>query len=281
MEFLKIIYRGKEYSLKELVQETNKFSKDLLLPLSYQIDTNIVDFGLVHDKGYSIAGEKFNDLYSVLASARLSLINAHTKIHKSGVTWNSGYSGQLWLRTQFLQNSILWYNSCEDYFLQIIWFAFDFYSDLENYKSEMRKCSFKNIEKELNNYKSFQSANLLLENLLIYKENENVKNIREISNSIKHKQLIRFYGLDEERNISIESVNFKSTWIDPKIVDIDITINELISVHNSILSLGTFLLEFIKFDAMFPKDKNERIPWGETRPKAEYKKISISDKYAI
>lgn len=281
MDFLKIIYREKEYLLEDLQEESNDFSKGLLLPLDFKVKSIVTDVGLQYDKGYAIAGEKFRDLYSVLASARFALINAHTKIHKSGITWESGYSGQMWLRSQFLQNSILWYNSCEDYFLQVIWFAFDFYSDLKDYEGEMRKCKFEKIKNKLENYEDSTKAKLLLNSLLNYREDINVKRIREISNLIKHKQLIKFIGLDNQRTMSINSLDFNSKWIDPKVIDIDIAINELSLVHNSIVNLGIFLFEFTDFDGMFPMNENGRIPWGENKPKKEYKKISISEDYAL
>ena len=58
------------------------------------------------------------------------------------------------MRSQFLKNSILWYNSCLDYICQIVWFGFDMHGEniLKKIKSKndfeemLREVTFSKVE---------------------------------------------------------------------------------------------------------------------------------------
>lgn len=149
MSNLKIIYNQIEYDLEELIEETRNFSRELKLPDIFLNSVDYLSIQYFFDIGYSISNQKFTDLFYVLQSAKFALINAHTKIHRYGVVWKGGYRSQMWLRKQYLLNSLLWYNSCEDYILQSIWFAFDFFDKEANYSQEMAKCNLSKITKIL------------------------------------------------------------------------------------------------------------------------------------
>ena len=280
MDFLKIIYKDKEYTLEELISESNELLKGLTVPIEFQFQNSIIGWCLINDKGYAVAGEKFKDLYSVIASARFALLNAHTKIHKHNISWQSGYPAQLWLRSQYLQNSILWYNSCEDYILQIIYFAFDFYSDLKQYKKEMKKCRFDNICKKLDKYDHLPNTHILYNNLLSYHNDPSVKIIRDYADLTKHNQLLKFHGLDSNLPLYYNTHDFTTKDIEPKKIDIDETVDVLKDVHQKIISLGLFLLKFIEFENMFEHDTEGSRIFNETRSRKEFKKLIINEDYA-
>jgi hypothetical protein len=280
MDFLKIKYKDREYLIEELLKETKELHKELTLPKEFQINWAITEWGLVNDKGYAIAGDKFNDLYSMLASARFALINAHTKIQNNLISWESGYVGQLWLRSQFLQNSIVWYNCCEDYIMQIIWFAFDFYKDLSNYTTEMRRCRYSNIRKGLAEYINLPNSQILIEKIESFHNDQSISINRKYADLTKHNQILRFKGLDHGRLIEVNSNNFSSKLIEPFEIDIDDTIDTLRIVHGKVIEIGKFLLDFINFNGMFIYDEKGRRQLLEPRPQLDYKKISINSKIA-
>lgn len=277
MEHLKIIYKGKEYLWEELIKETQKFTNDLKLPQEFLLDSSVRDFRFFFDFGYGIADYKFHDIFSVLASARFALINSHTKIHRHGVSWESGYFSQLWLRSQYLLNAILWYNSCEDYFLQTIWFAFEFYEDLTNYPDQMTKCNYKNVQNKLAPYKHLPNCKVLYDTLNAFHGNENIRYLRGLANNIKHKQFLRFTELDEKSNIEVLSGGIKSSSFEAEHLDLDATIDKIKNAHIEIVNFGFFLLEYIDFPAMFIFRDKDVIEMGERKNKREYKKLSVFD----
>jgi hypothetical protein len=274
MDFLKIKYKDKEYLIEELFNETKELHKELTLPIEFQMDWAITEWGLVNDKGYAIAGEKFHDLYSMLASARFALINAHNKIHNHLITWDSGYLGQLWLRSQFLLNSIVWYNCCEDYIMQIIWFAFDFYKDLNNYSKEMSLCRYKKIYDELVKYNP-PNTKILFEKIKSFHNDPSISITRKYANLTKHNEFLRFKGLYHRRLMQVNSGSFSSKSIEPLEIDIDEAIDTLRIVHNKIVGFGKSLIDFIDFNKMFKYDNKGSILLFEPRPLFEYKKLSI------
>ena len=280
MDFLKIKYKDKEYLIEEIIQESNDFLKELVLPVKFRIDSSFTDFGLINDKGYAIACEKYRDLYSVLSNASFALFNAHMKLHNDHSLWKSGYTGTLWLRSQYLQNSILWYNSCEEYVLQIIWFAFDFFKDLKKYSQEMSNCGYKKILKELANYKDLENTSIIIKELHSFHENENVAFVRKLANLMKHKQLINFNGLGSNRLMTFNSNDFSSSLIEKECVDIDEVIVIIKNVHILAVEFGSFLFDFINFKEMFVYNEKGNIILGEKREKKEYKKLIINEKYA-
>lgn len=278
--YLKIKYKDREYLIEDLFGESHDLLKELVLPDILNPDFFVTDFGLFNDKGYAIAGEKFGDLYSVLATARFALYNAHLKIHNDQKLLESEYSDTLWLRGQYLQNSIIWYDSCEDYILQIVWFAFDFYKNLNRYEDEMRRCKYSNICKELDKYKDLKNAELLLKYLSSYHQDDNVKFVRNLADSLKHKQLINIMGLDTGRLMSFKSNTFSSSLLEKKWIDLDESIEKIKQVHMKIIELGLLLIEFINFQGMFVLNEAGHIELGKCLNKREYKKIIINEEYS-
>lgn len=123
MSYLKLIYRDQEYTLKEWNDEQKRFEQHLEL-LEGLVKPGLKDFSAVQDVGYSIALAKLEGLCHLIAGARYALISAHEILHDSNIiNWQSGYVGQLWYRAQQLKNSIIWYDSCEDYLYQMLWFG--------------------------------------------------------------------------------------------------------------------------------------------------------------
>lgn len=113
MEF---VYKGKKYTWEEWYNEKKSFIENIKLPNEFLIDTALMEFSIIYDEGYSIAIEKFRELYRLIAGARNCLINAFEKFYDSNIIdRDKGYWVQLWTRGEFLKNSIVWYTSCEDY----------------------------------------------------------------------------------------------------------------------------------------------------------------------
>lgn len=247
----------------------------------------IISFAAVHDPGYSIAMYKMSELYHVIASARFALIQAYEKFYDSNIVLREqSYVAQTWMRSQFLKNSILWYNSCIDYICQILWFGFDMHGQniLDKIKSKtdfekmLREVTLSEVTKKLKGIKEVnQHAKDLLDKLIKYQKES--KCVNNYANAIKHRGNIGFKGIDSSSPISYENkvTGFDLEYIEPDILDIDETVERLARVHRKLISLAKYINHFMNFDAMFKCDKEGNILFNEAKDPKEYKKIVISN----
>jgi hypothetical protein len=275
MEDLKFNYRGKQYSIEDIGIETQQFEKALAIPSIFQVDISITDIGRTIDEGYAIAGLRFRDLFSVMMSGRFALVNAYKKIHQFGISWKQGSVGQLWLRSMFLKNAILWYNSCEDYLLQIIWFAFDFCGKDCDLETAMKKCRYSHVVKTLSALPLNEYAIELLQKLNEFHENTSIRKLKRIADDMKHKQLLRISGLDDDYGIQIGFKEKLKPSIRPELNDIDNLIDTVASSHKIIVSFGQYLYDFINFQNMFSGRKKNIINPDRPKKKDFFKKLII------
>jgi hypothetical protein len=282
--FMEFIYREKKYSWEEFVNEQKTFVDSLDLPDSLRIEPGFREFCILHDIGYGIGCDKFAELYSMIASARFALIQAHEKFYDSNViSWESGYEAQLWMRFQYLKNAIVWYNSCEDYIYQIIWFAFDMYTgsinNEKNYLQSLKDCSYSKVSGILKSIGT-KDARDLLEHINLYRFNRSVKFIRELANSLKHRANVQVKGLENTRTIgfSIKGKDgvdkFNSDWIKPQILDIDNTISVVKDLHEKLIEFSNFMLDYLNLDMMFETENGTAI-LNNVKPKSTYKRILV------
>lgn len=284
---LKFVYKKTEYSWEEWHKQKNSFISNLELPKELIISPLIISFAAVHDPGYSIAMYKMSELYHVIASARFALIQAYEKFYDSNIVLREqSYVAQTWTRSQFLKNSILWYNSCLDYICQILWFGFDMHGQniLDKIKSKtdfekmLREVTLSEVTKKLKGIKEVnQHAKDLLDKLIKYQKES--KCVNNYANAIKHRGNIGFKGIDSSSPISYENkvTGFDLEYIEPDILDIDETVERLARVHRKLISLAKYINHFMNFDAMFKCDKEGNILFNEAKDPKEYKKIVISN----
>lgn len=279
MEF---IYKNKHYSWEEFSKERNNFISELELPDTRKV-REYREICIVHDVGYGIALEKSLDYYRTFTSARFALINAHEKFFDSNyISWESGYKGQLWLRSEYLRNSIIWYNSCEDFLYQVLWFAYELHSrpitSRENYLFSLKECTFSKLKGKLENFNR-KEANELLNEIIKYRSDDEVVYLRdELANYIKHKEAVQFEGLEDSSMMGFIIKNndgndkFNRDWIKPKIIDIDETINILKRIHIKLMKFSNFILEYLNLENMFEVE-DDVIVLNTIKKKSSYKKL--------
>ncbi|MFC1223360.1 hypothetical protein ACFE6N_06090 [Pedobacter sp. BG31] len=175
--------------------------KSLAIPGELNMAPAGLEFISLGDFGYLIARDKFRQLYSLLATVRFAVCEAHKKLHKSPILWSNGYIGQMWIRSQYLKNAVLWYNSCDDYLLQIIWFAFDFCDpntlDKPNkYKQTLRHCRWESLVPIMEARKAEPNIGFLLAKIKEFRSLAVVSMVRSIANSLKHHADIYIRDLD-------------------------------------------------------------------------------------
>lgn len=286
MEF---VYSGRKYTWDEWKEEYSKFVECVELPNDFSIDINIREFSLMQDIGYSIAIDKYLELYSMIASARFALMNAFQKFYDSNIiSWDSGYKAQLWMRFEYLKNAIVWYNSCEDYIYQIIWFAYDMYPGLINseecYIDCLKKCNFSKISSILERLEATnEQAKVLKTKIYEYRNDSDVYYLREqLANNLKHRANIQAIGLEDLRMVGFTiqskdgSEKFNSRWIEPELIDIDQTIELIKRVHVKLVEYGRFILNFMNLEDMFVTDEKGNGVINKIRKKSDYKRIDLS-----
>jgi hypothetical protein len=280
-DLLKITYKGQDYTLKQLIQDNNDFMKSLAIPEALNLPPADLKFTSLGDFGYLIARDKFRHLYGLLATARFAASEAHKKLHKGPVLWSSGYTGQMWVRSQYLKNAVLWYNSCDDYLLQIIWFAFDFVNPNKLrspniYKRALRGCRWESLLAKLEYRNMETDVAFLLKEIKSLRTDVHVKSVRDIANSLKHHADIYIKDLDLPPDYILTSdQGFNSAAVADKPLDLDDAAILLQRAHQKITEFATFLLHFIDFEAPFADDEPDLIHMDKFRDKLVYKKFSI------
>lgn len=256
-----------------------KFGKKTLeigkLPnLKFETTLGISEYNItafLKTPGYSIAFQKWKDLYHTFTSAQYALVQS-SHSHHQGIYSNKPGFEQLWLRSEFAKNAIIWYNSCYDLFLQIIYFAYDFGQPVdspETYSNEMEHCRFSPKEKDwiglkkwgISSFKQIAKNNTEAQKL--YKKlhefyhkynketNEEDNKILKLANILKHRGGIDFQGIyTTPKTKRIFESPFDTSYIQPLILNIDDVIELLISEHKKIVEFADFLYEFMEFDTL-------------------------------
>ncbi|MFI3259470.1 MAG: hypothetical protein R3Y16_05180 [Rikenellaceae bacterium] len=149
---IEVIYKGNTTSFADMITEYKKLSAELKnldfiasLELKYPVITSIKFVG--KDDDYMVYIETcrmLQDLYLTIVNARYNLLQASRKIYDSNViVWNSNSAGQFIMRSIYLNNAIVGYNSAIDILTQCIWLGKRLFLEVENNKND-KKCYSRN-----------------------------------------------------------------------------------------------------------------------------------------
>lgn len=135
-----ILYNEERFSLFDFFEKNRNFEKEIpnieeinCLEVMHEFTVKYTAFQS-KDEFYIViinVFRIFQDLYNLFSSARFALLKAQRILHlKSSVIWKDGQE-QLWLRTVWLNNAIVFYNSCFDRLMQTIWIGFELFNGKE------------------------------------------------------------------------------------------------------------------------------------------------------
>lgn len=203
-----IIYNGEKFSLYDFFERNRDFEKDIpnieeinSLEVKHEMSVKFTafenndDFYIVIINVFRI----FQDLYNLFASARFALLNAHRILHlKSSIIWKDGKE-QLWLRSLWLNNAIVFYNSCFDRLMQSVWIGFELFEGQMNnkkkYLSKQDLWTNEGLEDiyscfDYNKHKALIPQDLkdIIEPIYTHKLNT----VRLYANTIKHRGGLRY-----------------------------------------------------------------------------------------
>lgn len=224
----------------------------------YNVIQILEDFA-VGDLGRVIAGYKFYELNTLINAAVYPLQES-----KKQEDYN--------LKFYFLKNAILEYNSCYDYFLQIVYFAFDFFDHIgspEGYQQILKKVKYEpNITDKNKKPKSKFSKDVYqlrednkvandffneFDNRYCFVSNPDI-GIKEWVNNLKHQGgFVAEDLLQKDRaafmNCFFHSeLTFSTKWLYPYTPSFKEIIKRLDSQHENVNNFAGWLFKYIYGD---------------------------------
>lgn len=159
-----------------------------------------------HDVSIEIY-RRVKSLYDAICSARFNLSVSCKKEYPEYIDQDNPKEANLWIRTQFANNAILWYNSIFDLILQVFWFYFKFYEKLKSplclsvqtMDDILSKCSYGSIKNIQEKFKCIEGD--LWQELMNLKEDVNRKKVKDWANILKHRGTLAYAGLDVQDTI--------------------------------------------------------------------------------
>jgi hypothetical protein len=265
-----IVYRGIKMTYEELCNTNYEYSEELKFVERYTKEIYPIEHLLiVSNRDYYKAAKYINKTEKCLQTARYYQMNSYNLIKTDfDVNWSSGYGAQFLLRTIDFTTAVVWYNSCFDYILQIVYFAFgiykkiDGYSDRTSHNDLLKKCSYYTMGEIYSQYKTVLNYRELWK--IINKCYNALSNINSWANYIKHKGGISFDGLnppdpftmkmtDQQGNVIAESKDFESIKI-----DMDSSLNILKDVHAALHDCIIEVIDFIDFKGAIPTRNSDK-----------------------
>ena len=254
------VYKGKEISFNDYKENILTLNNSLPISKIYheRIYPQEVHLSICNFEFYKAA--KFLDkAETCLQTARYYLIkSANILEYDSILPWKYGYQPIFDVRAMNFTTSIIWYNNCYDYILQIAFLAFELYKYMPKYKDTMpfedvlKLCTYNNIfslyEKNKNN--------TYLEELwqLLSNCHTDISEINTWANFAKHKGGIGVIGLKPDSPFKIyigkpnETPELRTNEFEPLKLDIDLSVEKIIKAHNSLFESISKLVDFIGFE---------------------------------
>jgi tetratricopeptide (TPR) repeat protein len=259
-----ILYRNKKMTYEELCSETCDFSEELKLVERYIEEIYPIEhLLLISNMDYYKAAKFLNKTEKCLQTARYYLMNSKTLIKTDfDANWSFGYGPQFLLRTIDFTTAVVWYNSCFDYILQIVYFSFGIYKKTVGYSDQtphdelLKNCTYKFMRDTYRQYKKDPNYRAIWK--IISKCYSALSEVNSWANYIKHKGGISFHGLnppdpfttmisDLQGNVLAESLDFESIKI-----DMDNSLSLLKDAHMALYNCINEVIYFIDFKGAVP-----------------------------
>lgn len=168
-------------------------------------------------KSYSVLEvyRRLQSLYDSICSARFNLCNACKLEFPEYIDPKNTAKAHIWIRTQFTNNAILWYNSTFDFLLQVVWFYYELYKILKkpmdlttsNFEAIMKKCTLKNIKIITSKHTEIVDVDLL--NKIEEFHHNFHATISNWANSIKHRSSIIYADMNDHNTILLQAYQCK------------------------------------------------------------------------
>ena len=135
----KYMYKSKLYTYQDVVNYFKSNSDKLKFPEIHKdlMIPDEVNLFIINQDLFA-STYKAKSFEETLGRARFNLIKSLELFYDPiDVNWDTGYGPHYKMRTLYIENSIIDYNQCMDFLVQMWWFAFGFYKYSKGFKSEM------------------------------------------------------------------------------------------------------------------------------------------------
>ena len=256
-----IVYRGKRMTYEEYVDQQRSISAQLNFFTRYREEIMPIEIGLaISNKEYYRATKFLEKAENCLQTARYYFYRSTNIMeYDCCINWKSGYQGIYDLRSRNFQTAIIWYNNCFDYIVQIAFLAFGLYKEVRRYTDDMnfeeilKLCTYNTLKTLHEN----NPANSGLTNLWNIIETCRVarQDLNDWANYAKHKGGIGFVGLKPDTPVQIYigsttgGYESRISEFESITLDMDTSINKVISAHEALIRCLNDLTDFIDFPA--------------------------------
>jgi hypothetical protein len=157
-----LVYRGRKMTYEEIGKSNTDFSEDIYFLRKYVKEIYPIEHSLfISNRDYYKASKYINKFEKCLQTARYYLLSSHDLIKTDfEFNWNNGYGLFFLIRTMDFTTSVVWYNSCFDYMLLTIYFAFGVYTKMDGYSDEdshetlLKRCTYYSLGEIYSKYKT-------------------------------------------------------------------------------------------------------------------------------
>lgn len=157
-----------------------------------------IKYGNLESRSVLEVYRRLQSLYESICSGRFNLCNACKLNFPEYLDPCNTEKAHIWIRTQFTNNAILWYNATFDLLLQVVWFYYELYKktnkpielSTSNFEDILKKCKLESIKAIVSKHIGIVDAKLL--NKIEDLHNNQHAPISNWANSIKHRSSILY-----------------------------------------------------------------------------------------
>ncbi len=253
-------YKNEDLTIRQMLDREDVLTSHLGFPkgiASLQISSFPIAWVCAHDQQI---GNDFPEFYEVLrlfdvlnnriCSARYALLEGIYILHESAVMWwVNGSMAQLWLRTEFLNNAIQWYNNSFDVLLQTLWIGKKIYRSYGNmsvkgdlrtiqngdeYDDILTRCKWDRIKKW---YNKNDYAGSCFKSLCAFRNLKDFLQVKQWANKMKHRNGIFYEETYVGRGWYGTVSDYNPAKLTPELLSMDNVIDTLVQYHVNMLNL--------------------------------------------
>lgn len=259
LEKCSIKYRGSTFTLDEYAKRRYDFYESLPFCERYNKEIYPKEHALLAaNAAYYKAGKFIKRAQNCLQTARYYLGSAFDLLPNSEeFSWESGYGPIFSVRAMNCSTATVWYNSCFDYILLIIFFAFSIYKEMPDYIDGMKHedllklCLYTPISEVYSKHKANQSFKALWK--IVSRCYAAMSEVNRRNNFIKHKGGVDYIGFaaPDPFDVVVRSpdggVIAQNDDFEAVLVDLDDSVLALAKAHGALYVCLNEIIDFLNY----------------------------------
>lgn len=266
-----IIYRGKVYTQDAFIKRRVDFFDSLLFCERYTWEIYPKEhLFLLPNPDYYRAAKFIKRAENCLQTGRYFLCSSHDLLQNSEeLHWNTGYGPIFSIRTMNCSTAAMWYNSCFDYLMLIVFFAFGLYKEMAGYSEGManerllKLCSYLSVGEVYSAHKKNANFKALWE--IITECYNALTETSGWANFIKHKGGVDYDGLNAPPPFLMVYTDLddkeiaKNEEFEVVLLDLDDAIARLAESHKALYKCLCELIDFLNYAGAQQKNEGGKL----------------------